>query len=206
MSNDSQEDGKCNAHPTQDGGYCANVAGQGTDHLGEGKCKYHGGCSTGAPKGNQNAVKHGLYAKRSNYYENLPAEEKAWIDALVKSMLEDAPFDKDTFHKFSQLRNIAIDMHKLRNSQDYTGEEGLIVENVERDDKGDPIFRDGELVTRKEENPINLTYDRLNRSMRATLKDLGVWTDDPEGRKADAGASVSEQLSALRSELNEEDD
>jgi len=48
---------------TRDGDECQLKAGWGTDHLGEGRCKLHGGASSG-PKdqsGNQNARKHGAY-------------------------------------------------------------------------------------------------------------------------------------------------
>ena len=48
---------------TRNGGLCKSVAGKGTDHLGSGRCKLHGGASNGAPKGNQNAKKHGIYAR-----------------------------------------------------------------------------------------------------------------------------------------------
>ena len=46
----------CNA-VNRSGGYCVLVAGSGTDHLGEGRCKFHGGASPGRP------IKHGLYSK-----------------------------------------------------------------------------------------------------------------------------------------------
>lgn len=199
MSNDEAVDGKCNANPTQDGGYCALVAGYGTDHKGEGKCKYHGGCA-GAPKGNQNAKKHGIYSQRSNYYEDLSAEEQAWVDELVSSMLDDAPFTRENFQKFQMLREIGIDMHKARTANNYIGEEGVVQDNVVRDDEGNPIMRDGELVTETEENPVNLSYDRLKRTYTKQLKELGL-LDDPESQKAEAGKSISEQLSGLREEL-----
>ena len=48
---------------TSKGTPCKHIAGYGTDHVGTGKCKFHGGASKGAPKGNSNAVKHGLYSK-----------------------------------------------------------------------------------------------------------------------------------------------
>lgn len=202
MSNEEKVEGKCNAK-TRDGGYCALVAGYGTDHKGEGRCKYHGGAGSGAPKGNQNAQKHGLYSQRSNYYEDLPAEEKAWIDALVESMLEDAPFTKDNFQKFQMLREIAIDTHKQRQANDYTAEEGLIQENIVRDDDGNPMLDDnGELITETDENPVNMTYDRLDRSKVRKMKELGL-LDDPESQKAQAGQSISEQLSELRKEMED---
>lgn len=42
------------------GKYCGMAAGHGTDHLGLGRCKLHGGASHGAP------IVHGLYAKSLN--------------------------------------------------------------------------------------------------------------------------------------------
>ena len=48
---------------TRAGTPCQQKAGWGTNHVGEGRCKLHGGKSTGAPKKNDNAKKHGLYAK-----------------------------------------------------------------------------------------------------------------------------------------------
>jgi len=185
-------------------GYCNNRAGYKTDHVGAGRCAYHGGKS-GAPKNNVNAAKHNLYTERSNYYENLGEIEKAWVDELVRSMLNDAPFNADNFQKFQMLREIAIDMHKKRGANDYTAEEGLIQENIVRDDEGDPVMRDGELVTEDEENPINVAYDRLDRTMTRKMKELGL-LDDPESQKAQSGESIAEQLAALRKEAEGDDE
>ena len=46
---------KCGAKNRQ-GGQCGQMA------MPNGKCHYHGGKSTGPPEGNQNALKHGIYA------------------------------------------------------------------------------------------------------------------------------------------------
>ena len=53
---------KCGAK-TRAGGKCQLQAGHGTDHIGTGRCRLHGGASKGAPKGNKNALKHGIYSK-----------------------------------------------------------------------------------------------------------------------------------------------
>ena len=53
---------KCGAKTRSDT-KCAKSAGWGTDHKGSGKCKLHGGASKGPPKGTQNALKHGIYAR-----------------------------------------------------------------------------------------------------------------------------------------------
>ena len=53
---------KCGAK-TRKGDKCQYPAGHGTDHAGTGKCRLHGGASKGAPKGNKNAQKHGIYSR-----------------------------------------------------------------------------------------------------------------------------------------------
>lgn len=196
MSNDEPVDGMCNAQ-TRDGGYCALVAGYKTDHVGEGRCTFHGG-DAGAPKGNVNAQTHGIHTQRSNYYNNLPAEEKAWVNELVSSMMDDAPFTKDNFQKFQMVREIAIDMHKKRHANDYIAEEGIIQENCVRDETGKPVTdRDGNLVTETDENPVNVAYDRLDRTMTRKMKELGL-LDDPESQQAEASQSIAEQLAEMR--------
>lgn len=66
--------------------FCKNSAGAGTDHLGYGRCRIHGGCSTGpkTPEGrakaNKNNIKHGLYMKtllpgEENIFNQLNAED-----------------------------------------------------------------------------------------------------------------------------------
>ena len=49
---------RCGAHSRRSGKPCQN--GQMTN----GRCRFHGGKPTGAPKGNQNAWKHGNYTAR----------------------------------------------------------------------------------------------------------------------------------------------
>ena len=55
---------KCGAK-TRSGGRCANYG------MKNGRCRMHGGKSTGAPKGNQNAFKHGLYGKASRNHNKV---------------------------------------------------------------------------------------------------------------------------------------
>lgn len=66
----------------RDGSTCRQTAGQGTDHVGTGKCWLHGGASTGPKnkekwKGNKFALKHGYYETIT--LENLEPEEKEKI-------------------------------------------------------------------------------------------------------------------------------
>ena len=57
------KNGLCGGRSRKTGALCKRPAGWGTDHPGTGSCKLHGGCSKGAPVGNQYARKHGLYAR-----------------------------------------------------------------------------------------------------------------------------------------------
>lgn len=58
-----QPDSDCNARKSSSGsfeGYCNARAGAGTDHLGEGRCQWHGG---GTPRGSDSPhFKHGLFS------------------------------------------------------------------------------------------------------------------------------------------------
>lgn len=66
MQNKAHDKKYCGAN-TRAGTPCKRPAGWGTNHVGEGRCKLHGGKSTGPPpakmKKNSNARTHGLFAK-----------------------------------------------------------------------------------------------------------------------------------------------
>lgn len=176
----------------QEKGYCANKAGFRTDHLGEGRCYLHGGLSTS--EGNNYAEKHGLYADRQNYYENRDAHEQAWIDSIVESVLDDAPFGPEAKYKLEMVRNVAIDMHKMKDANDYIDEKGV----VDRD-KTVGYTDDGKPIKMDEENVLNIAYDRLDRATTRKLEKLGV-LDDPESQKAEAQKNLANELSELRKE------
>ena len=62
MTKQAHDKKHCGAK-TRAGTPCKRPAGWGTDHVGNGRCKLHGGKSTGAPKKNQNSKKHGFFSK-----------------------------------------------------------------------------------------------------------------------------------------------
>jgi uncharacterized protein YjcR len=203
MATKEPKDGACGAKVRsytvpdewdQDTGYCENKAGFRTDHVGEGKCYLHGGGSKSANKGNNNAEKHGLYSNRQNYYRNRTTSEQQWIDAVVESLLDDAPFDANNFAKMQMLRNIAIDMHKMQNANDFIDKAGLVQE-----DKVIGYAENGKPIKEDQENPINVTYDRLNRTMTRQLKELGC-LEDPDSAQAEASQNLANELSQLREE------
>jgi len=62
----------------RDGEPCELPAGWGTDHAGEGRCKHHGGASSGAPKGEAHGnYEHGAFSEKIDAGEILDAFERA---------------------------------------------------------------------------------------------------------------------------------
>jgi uncharacterized protein YjcR len=105
---------KCNARNRQ-GGPCAQRA------MPNGKCYYHGGASTGAPRGNQNAMKHGIYASAL-----LEHELEDYLNAKkLKSLTDDLAMARirllraETVHKEFELKRHSgerIDADELERS------------------------------------------------------------------------------------------
>lgn len=65
----------------------------------------------GAPKGNSNALKHGIYADRF-----LSAEEKPLFDAIITQLHEDFVFNKSS--DFMQVELVAVYFLKLGRAQE----------------------------------------------------------------------------------------
>jgi hypothetical protein len=135
---------------------------------------------------------HGLRAKRSNYYDSLPDKEKWFIERLADSWIDNAPFDKDNFAKVNEIYRIAVDQHRLWNAHDEMND-GLIYEQViGTDDEGEPIEVE-------DENPVNLAYDRLDRTTIRKLKELNC-LDSPDSQKAEAMESLADKFESIGDE------
>lgn len=178
-------------------GYCGARAGKATAHLGEGRCKFHGGKNSGengqgAPEANTNAVTHGAYAECNSYYQNVLDERmRQFVDDVFADYLElyrdlhgDPPLGIET-----ELFRISVTHAKDIGLDQWADDkpEGL--------DSGHPLVDtetskksiDGEIVTerRYRESVVQAAQMRLSRDRRQWLKDLGL-LEDPESQKADA--------------------
>ena len=180
----------------QDVAYCANKAGFRTDHVGDGRCYLHGGVVK-EDDGRGRPIEHGMYASRQSYYENCSDEEQDWIDAVVESLLDDAPFGPDSFAKMQMVRNIAIDMHKTNRANEYIDDVGIV-----HKDKTVGYTDDGRPIKQDEENVLNIAYDRLNRTLTRQLKELGL-LPDPDSQQAEATDNLATELSELRKSKEE---
>lgn len=179
------------------------VTNRDTDHQGfcerykmneKNNCYVHQG--GGPAEGNTNAMKHGLYAQRTNFYNALGEEDQQFIEAMVDSWIDQAPFNRNNPAMVNTLYRCAIDQLKAWFAIDeYVDENG----SIEGITKVQDVFVDGEVKEIEDENPINMPYSRLTGDVRQELKDLGVYSD-PESKKAEATESLARKLSGLTDE------
>lgn len=120
---------KCGAK-NRDGSKCQNPAGHGTDHVGSGKCRLHGGASNGAPKGNKNAVKHGIY---SRLFSEDELEEAKAMQGNVESELAIARLQLFKVMQEQKRAGNKIDLFKV--------EETTIVEDEKDKKKKEDFLR-----------------------------------------------------------------
>lgn len=153
------------------------------------RCYVHKGADPEEMKNNTLAMTHGLKAKRSNYYKNLSEDDKEFVAALVDSWIDNAPFDRDDFAKVNEVFRIAVDQLRLWEAQDHF-DDGMVYEQIiGTNDEGEPIEVE-------DENPVNLPYDRLDRTTFRKLKDLGCLSD-PDSQKAEAIESLPAKFEKL---------
>ena len=177
-------------HTSVHQGYCERYPMRDADH---GRCYVHQG--GGAPDGNGNAITHGMYAQRTNFYQSLSAEDKQFIEALVDSWVQQAPFNRDNVSMINELYRCAVDQLRVWSGIDEMVEDGSYAGLV----KEQEVFDGEEVHEIEEENPVNLPYSRLDNDIRSKLKDLGIYSD-PESQQADATESLAKKLSGLSDE------
>jgi hypothetical protein len=104
----------CGAKKRHEEGFCRSFAGAGTDHVGYGRCKYCGGCSTGPKteegkaRAAQNARKHGFYSaalrpeERAVYEELVASEKVSLMDEIFLLKAKILAYLKRAEHKRMQ--------------------------------------------------------------------------------------------------------
>jgi len=105
-------------HTTQDGSPCTKVKGYGTDHLGEGRCKFGGGGGKGKPSGRPPT--HGLFRKLKS-----PALKK-WLDNMEETEFDTMNLEPaarmlwgltmDFVERYSDSTDALIVWHNLKES------------------------------------------------------------------------------------------
>lgn len=122
-------------------------------------------CECGAPEGNQNALKHGLYSDRDNLYKNLDEEQQRFVVQLSEDLLDRVEGEIGAYER-EAIRNICIDVVKRRKFNEYFAENDFDVDNVA--EKTHRIYKDLVKLTTSE------------------LTDLGLNMQAPEQKEAEA--------------------
>lgn len=130
---------------TRAGTPCRRPAGWGTDHAGSGKCKLHGGASTG-PKTKEGKAKAALNSRTHGAYIDrvLNEQEKEIYDFLYESTVEKYKLDDDnpmhmaTLHRacVTYLKLMRLDIWEMeREFEPYFDESGAT------DEYGQPLIK-----------------------------------------------------------------
>lgn len=198
MVSEEPTEGRCNSEIH--GGYCEGwPAKDDTGDVINGRCRNHGGNEdSGAPEGNQNAMKTGLSSDPVNLFEWLLEEDKdaaVWILNKLYQYSQRAPhavyeaaFDADDVESFEDvevhLTSYGDDVLMMC-IRDYARwratkrqlQEGVISEQEKLTEQG--------VWTTEDSNPVNLDLDRMDKTTMQQKDKLGL-LPSPENRKADA--------------------
>ena len=172
-------------------GYCDLSPGFGTEHNGEGRCKFHGGAGqdspdTGAPESNQNASTHSLTADPHHYHESLSHEESEFVldaAAAIEDRIRASSGNVDFLDRILA-RRIAIRLHIVAQASDYTGNVVGLTETI--------FTEDGAF---DQKTPLVDEIRQYDNSIVQDLKKLGA-LNDPESQKADAVSEWREFVEA----------
>lgn len=179
---------------TRKGTPCLRPAGWGTNHPGTGRCKLHGGCSTGPKdqRGNKNAVKTGEY-------------ETIWFDTLDEEERE--LFHQINLDKIKQLDNgiklIEIrERRMLKRIQKLKEKDFTVISRKEGLERGKATSLEESQGTLGQIQAIEeaLTRVQAHKAKLIDLKhklelDMGVTTNNNEG--------VKEFINATRPSISE---
>lgn len=92
---------------------CPNRAGKGTDHVGEGKCKFHGGSASNLTAKN---FKHGLYSKIKTQHPQL------------RQKMQELSSDTDVFDLRSEILRLRAIMELMADQQELMASAKLAVD------------------------------------------------------------------------------
>lgn len=190
---DIRGSGPCQAYP---------VGGLDSPHD---RCKHHGGATGadgrdggGAPEGNTNGMKHGLFVNPGSLYDELSDERQRRADALAASLgerYEAANGREPDAMALENIERIAVEAVKLDLADDWMAEHAV---------DGNPLMEEA-TIAQDTSRPVDVerpsmlhsVAQGIRRENRQWMKDMGL-LDDPESEKAsamrDAGEAYVEAL------------
>jgi hypothetical protein len=148
---------------------CSLPAGWGTDHVGDGACKLHGGGSTGpndTSKTKMNGTTHGVRAEDpAGLFAVLEDDERAWVEQWADAWRSRAGLDED------DPANMFLRLSAVRMYQAMTGER-VVAEADNEHEKVVGVTDDGRPITDPREHYLAVWADRHMKSALRALKDV----------------------------------
>lgn len=165
------KDGYCDRTPTTPSGHCG----------------YHAPNNDYGGDDWQPNYEHGIYQDRGGYYKSQPEQDQEFIDAVSDDLITKSKFDKSDLSALEKCRQVAIDLHQRRRTDEYIHKKGL----TQTTEVG--FHEQYGVMEEEKENVLFITKDRLSRESRMTMKDLGIFDED--SKTEEAAESLIESLS-----------
>lgn len=140
----------------------------------------------GAPEGNGNAERHGLYSDREFLYQRLSDDEKKLAVEISQDLFDRV--ESVGAYEREAIRNIAVDTIKRWRANEYIIEEDVFTEASNRSEA------------------INKTYSRIVRDTTKELEKLGLLTGGPEMKKAEAQEGWMDAIGEASKQTDEDGD
>lgn len=132
----------------------------------------------GAPEGNENAVKHGLFRQDDKLRENLTDQEERMLVEIASDLLDRFPEDADIgAYERASIEQISLDALKRQKANHYIIKEDLVTDTSEQSDI------------------INRVYSRIVGDTTKELEKLGLLREGPAHKSAEASEGWMEAIS-----------
>ena len=142
----------------------------------------------GAPVGNDNAVSHGLYRDNDKLRERLDEHEERFLVEMSKDLLDKFPEDAEIgAYERMAIRNISLDALKRIQANEW-----MISEDLHRE------------ATKTSER-ASKQYNRILNSQIKEMEKMGLITDSPDAREADASQQQANWMERI-SEASQSDE
>jgi len=171
---------------------CSLPAGWGTPGSQKGRCKFHGGSSTGPedtshledndfaednpgggpPINNSNAEVHGGWSDPDKFYERLDEDRKEYVDELTESYVKESKADLPEDEIRKKARRLATYHIQYLETAGDTFERGWMLE--------EEIEYEGETYTVQKVNPSLKAGHRINSKDMKLMRELRVY-GTPDG-------------------------
>lgn len=132
----------------------------------------------GAPKGNDNAVKHGLFRQDDKLRSSLSDREELMLVEIATDLLDRFPDDADIgAYERASIAQISLDAIKRMRANRYIIEEDMVTDTSEQSAR------------------INQVYSRVVNDTTKELEKLGLLREGPAHRSAEASEGWMDAIS-----------